>query len=167
MCKAINDDRLPPLVQAALVHAQFETIHPFADGNGRAGRALVQVIFKRRRLAPDYLPPISVVLAAARDRYIAGLTKFRGDDVAAWVEQFAEGTAWAILDVLPAHPVLTAPAATAATHRATRSVYDAIEQLVAAGVLTPVSAARRNRAWEAEGLLDLIGGLESGVMPAE
>ena len=203
LCAAINDDRLPPLVQAALVHAQFETIHPFADGNGRTGRALVQVIFKRRQLAADYLPPISVVLATARDRYVAGLTKFRGDAVAAWVEQFAEATAratwlahayvvavrtlqerwrtqlgtspgaprrdaaaWAILDVLPAHPVLTAPAATAATQRATRSIYDAIEKLVAAGVLRPLSATRRNRAWEAAGLLDLMAGLESGVMPA-
>jgi Fic family protein len=208
LCEAINDDRLPPLVQAALVHAQFETIHPFADGNGRTGRALVQVILKRRQLAPNYLPPISVVLATARERYIAGLTKFRGNEVAAWVEQFAQATAratslahaylvavrtlqeqwrallaaspgvprpprpprrdaaaWAILDVLPAHPVLTAPAATAATQRSTGSIYDAIEQLVAAGILVPLSASRRNRAWEAEGLLDLIGGLESGVMP--
>ena len=86
---AINDDVLPPLVQAALVHAQFETIHPFADGNGRAGRALIHVILRRRGLAPSYVPPISVILAAKRDRYIAGLTAFRGDKVADWVEQFS------------------------------------------------------------------------------
>ena len=85
----VNDERLPPVVQAALVHAQFETIHPFADGNGRAGRALIHVILKRRRLAPAYVPPISVVLAAERDRYIAGLTRFRGERVSDWIEQFA------------------------------------------------------------------------------
>ena len=77
-----------------------------------------------------------------------------------------DAAAWANLDVLPAHPVLTAPAATAATQRATRSIYDAIEQLVAAGILRPLSATRRNRAWEADGLLDLMAELESGVVPA-
>jgi Fic family protein len=86
---AINDEVLPPLVQAALVHAQFETIHPFADGNGRTGRALIHVILRRRDLAASNVPPISVILGAKRDRYIAGLTAFRGDKVADWVEQFA------------------------------------------------------------------------------
>src|SRR5690606_24916692 len=78
--------------QAALVHAQFETIHPFDDGNGRTGRALIHVVLRRRGVAPDYVPPISVVLAAARDRYIAGLTRFRGDGVVEWIEQFAAAT---------------------------------------------------------------------------
>ena len=72
-----NDDTLPPLAQAALAHAQFETIHPFVDGNGRTGRALVQVILRRRGLAPAYVPPISVVLAADRAGYIGGLVAFR------------------------------------------------------------------------------------------
>lgn len=204
LCTAINDSDLPPLVQAALVHAQFETIHPFADGNGRTGRALVQIVFKRRQLAPHYLPPISVVLAKARTRYIEGLTAYRADGVAAWIEQFAEATsqatwlaqqylaavrslqhqwrstlsaapdaprsdaaAWAIIDALPAHPIITAAAAEMATQRATRSVYDAIAQLVHVGILVPTSTSKRNRSWEARGLLDLIDGLESGVSPAK
>ncbi len=41
-------DRLPPVAQAALAHAQLETIHPFADGKGRTGRALIQMIVRRR-----------------------------------------------------------------------------------------------------------------------
>jgi Fic family protein len=90
---AMNSDLLPPLVQAALVHAQFETIHPFDDGNGRTGRALIHVILRRRGVAPAYVPPISVVLAAARDRYIAGLTSFRGDGVVEWIEHFAAAAA--------------------------------------------------------------------------
>jgi len=92
LCDAVNDDALPPLVQAALVHAQFETIHPFADGNGRTGRALVQVVLRRRGIAPDYVPPISVVLANAKERYIAGLTDFRAERVEAWVEHSAAAT---------------------------------------------------------------------------
>jgi Fic family protein len=73
----VNDDHHPALVQAAIAHAQFETIHPFADGNGRAGRALIHVILRRRGLAPRFVPPISLVLATWARDYIAGLTAFR------------------------------------------------------------------------------------------
>ena len=52
----INSDDHPALVQAAIAHAQFETIHPFADGNGRTGRALIHVILRRRGLAPRFVP---------------------------------------------------------------------------------------------------------------
>jgi Fic family protein len=89
LCDAINDDLLPPVVQAALVHAQFETIHPFDDGNGRTGRALIHVVLRRRGLSTSYVPPISVVLAGARDRYISELTAFRFASVEAWIEYFA------------------------------------------------------------------------------
>jgi Fic family protein len=93
LCAAINDDLLPALVQAALVHAQFETIHPFDDGNGRTGRALIHVILKRRGVAERYIPPVSVVLARGRDRYIDGLTAFRSDDPSPWIEQVAGAVA--------------------------------------------------------------------------
>lgn len=202
LCCAINDDSLPPLVQAALVHAQFETIHPFADGNGRTGRALVQVVLRRRRLAPAYVPPISVVLASAKGRYIAGLTDFREGRMESWVEHFAaaaaaaakladtylhsvrrladawrdrlrasvhapraDAAAWAVIDVLPAHPVLTAPVAAVATGRGKAPVYDAIRQLVGAGVLVPLSSSARNQSWEAVGLLEVLGGMEEGEAP--
>jgi Fic family protein len=201
LCAAINDTTLPPLVQAALVHAQFETIHPFDDGNGRTGRALIQVVLRRRRLAPEYVPPISVVLANAKDRYIAGLTNFRSDRVEHWVTQFAasaasaaqlaedylrsvirqvavwraqlaatsdapraDAAAWAVIDVLPAHPVLTAPVAAAATGRGKAPVYDAIRQLVTAGVLTPLTSGARNQSWEAVGLLDMLEELSAGAL---
>ena len=73
----VNGDDHPGLVQAALAHAQFETIHPFADGNGRTGRALIHVILRRRGLAPRFVPPISLVLATWASDYIAGLTSYR------------------------------------------------------------------------------------------
>lgn len=72
-----NNDEHSPLVQAAIAHAQFETIHPFADGNGRTGRALIHVILRRRGLSSTFVPPISLVLATWSDDYIAGLTAFR------------------------------------------------------------------------------------------
>lgn len=89
LCAFCNDDSLPPLVQAAVAHAQFETIHPFDDGNGRTGRALIQVILRRRGLAPQFVPPISVVLAEGKDRYIKGLTRYRDDRLGEWLEMFA------------------------------------------------------------------------------
>ncbi|MEZ5102736.1 MAG: Fic family protein, partial [Thermoleophilia bacterium] len=192
-----NDDTLPALVQAALAHAQFETIHPFADGNGRTGRALVQVLLRRRGVAPAYVPPISVVLAADRGRYIAGLTDFRHGREARWLEQFAaaaaqaaglasaylgevealqqswrdalgrtaapraDAAAWALIDALPAHPHLTVSVGAAATGRSRPAVAQAIEQLVDAGVLAPLGTGRRNRSWEADGLLALLASLEA------
>jgi Fic family protein len=73
----VNADDHPVLVQAAIAHAQFETIHPFADGNGRTGRALIHVILRRRGLAPRFVPPTSLVLATWASDYIAGLTAYR------------------------------------------------------------------------------------------
>jgi len=72
-----NDRWLPAVAQAAIVHAQFETIHPFVDGNGRVGRALVHLVLRRRGLAPRTVPPISLILATRAADYIGGLTAFR------------------------------------------------------------------------------------------
>ena len=72
-----NDDSLPPLAQAAIAHAQFETIHPFIDGNGRAGRALIHLVMRRRGLTPHFLPPVSLVLATWVNDYVDGLTATR------------------------------------------------------------------------------------------
>jgi Fic family protein len=86
----VNLDDLPAVAQAAIAHAQFETIHPFGDGNGRAGRCLVHVILRRRGVTPRLVPPISVVLAANARRYIAGLTDFRDGRTDDWIGSFAD-----------------------------------------------------------------------------
>ena len=64
-----NGDDHPALVQAAIAHAQFETIHPLADGNGRTGRALIHVILRRRGLEPWPVPPnLTLISVDNRDR---------------------------------------------------------------------------------------------------
>ncbi len=90
LCAYASRTDVSPAVQAAVAHAQFETIHPFADGNGRVGRALIHVILRRRGLAPHYVPPVSLVLAADARGYVAGLTAFRAGRRAEWVGAFAE-----------------------------------------------------------------------------
>jgi Fic family protein len=77
LCDFSCTDDLPAVAQAAIAHAQFETIHPFVDGNGRTGRALIHLILRRRGLALRTLPPVSLVLATWAQSYIDGLTLFR------------------------------------------------------------------------------------------
>jgi len=89
LCAFIGRDDVSPLIQAAIAHAQFETIHPFEDGNGRTGRALVHLILRRRGLAPHYVPPISLVLAANYAAYVAGLTAYRDHRDDEWCGVFA------------------------------------------------------------------------------
>lgn len=81
-----------PLVRAAVVHAQFETIHPFIDGNGRTGRALIHTVLRRADALRNVLIPISTVFAGDADSYIGGLTGFRQDPprLDDWVIGFAQ-----------------------------------------------------------------------------
>ncbi|MGA2471341.1 MAG: Fic family protein [Solirubrobacteraceae bacterium] len=83
---------LPATAHAAVAHAQFEAIHPFADGNGRVGRCLIHAMAMRRGLAPRYLAPISVVLTTRRERYLDGLTLYRRGDIKGWCSFFASAT---------------------------------------------------------------------------
>lgn len=89
LCRFMNRDDLSPVVQAAIAHAQFELIHPFGDGNGRVGRCLIHVLLRRRVISPNYVPPVSLVLGANKNAYIAGLQNFRSDKIDRWVTQFA------------------------------------------------------------------------------
>jgi Fic family protein len=81
---------LPPVLQAAVAHAQYETIHPFMDGNGRAGRALIGMVMIRRGTSDRVLPPISLVLAGDTDAYVRGLTAYRRADGGDWLTFFAD-----------------------------------------------------------------------------
>ena len=77
LCTFCNDAGLPAIAQAAIAHAQFETIHPFVDGNGRTGRALIYMVLRRRGLAVRTTPPISLALATHAKTYIDALMATR------------------------------------------------------------------------------------------
>jgi Fic family protein len=92
LAEFMNRNDLPATLQAALAHAQFESIHPFADGNGRVGRCLIHVVFRRRGLAPHHVPPVSLLMAADVDGYVKALTSYREGAEADWNTYFAETT---------------------------------------------------------------------------
>ena len=108
LCRFCNADSLPALAQAAVAHAQFETIHPFVDGNGRAGRALIHLVLRRRGLGLRVLPPISLILATWSQDYIAGLTGTRyvgapdsaeaREGINGWIFLFTDACARAVED---------------------------------------------------------------------
>lgn len=84
-----NRDDVDPVAQAAVAHAQFELVHPFADGNGRVGRVLVAWVLARR-LNLVVPPPVSVAIVADVGGYSSGLTLFRLGDHDRWVHWFAD-----------------------------------------------------------------------------
>lgn len=206
----VNTDRYPALVQAALAHAQLETIHPFADGNGRTGRALIHIVLRRRGLAPRYVPPISLILATRSREYVSGLTAYRhvGDatspeaqaGINQWLGVFAAAAARAAADaarfgqqiddlvrtwreraapvrarsavdllvrVLPSAPVVTVATAAKLIGRSVPQTNSAIARLMAAGVLTQTTVGRRNRAFEATGVVAAITGFERELASPE
>lgn len=83
-------DDLPTVAQAAIAHVQFESLHPYVDGNGRVGRVLIHILLRRRGLSRAVLPPVSLVLAGDVDGYVAGLTAFRRGDAESWLRFFGE-----------------------------------------------------------------------------
>lgn len=87
-----NRNDLPALVQAAIAHAQFESIHPFTDGNGRIGRALINTVLRRRGATSRVVVPLASALVAHRDRYFDLLGSYRQGDIRPLIETFAESS---------------------------------------------------------------------------
>jgi Fic family protein len=110
LCAFCREDHLPAIAQAAIAHAQFETIHPFVDGNGRTGRVLIHLVLRLRGVAPRVAPPISLILATRSQDYIEGLmgTRYVGDSKSlaaqeglnAWLGTFASCTRRAVTDAI-------------------------------------------------------------------
>lgn len=197
-----NRTDLSTIVQAAIAHAQFETIHPFVDGNGRAGRCVIHVILRRRGLSTRVVPPVSVVLAANAPRYIEGLTAYRAQRAEDWIEMFAEATEIAgeraidlatsisdlredwleragqprakaaarkLIEGLIQHPILTVQSAEDVARVSNEAARLALNRLDKAGVVKQITLGKRNRAWAAEEVFDVLdefdmsmGSLEGG-----
>lgn len=87
---------VPPLVSVAIAHAQFETIHPFTDGNGRTGRALAQALLRHRGVTRSVAVPVSAGLLADVTGYHAALTAYRAGDVDPIVQAFADASLRAV-----------------------------------------------------------------------
>ncbi|GGF37643.1 Fic family protein [Williamsia phyllosphaerae] len=89
---------IPTLPQVAVAHAQFETIHPFTDGNGRTGRALVQAMLRNKRLTRQITVPVSAGLLTNTDAYFEALGSYREGDPAPIVEKFSFAAILAVIN---------------------------------------------------------------------
>jgi Fic family protein len=177
----ITRDDTDPVAQAGIAHAQFEIIHPFADGNGRVGRVLVSWILTRR-LSLITPPPVSVAIAADVSGYSSGLALYRLGQLDQWVQWFADAvrrggqaqrqlvaavatlkaiwperlrsgdrvlrsdaTAWAVLDLLPRHLVLTTDVLIGELGVTNKGALDALRQLTERNVLLSYGTVTRGR----------------------
>lgn len=85
----LGRDDLPAVAQAAIAHAQFESIHPFTDGNGRIGRALIGAVWRRRGLAPTLVVPVASAMLADTGEYFSRVNAYRAGQVAQFVRYLA------------------------------------------------------------------------------
>lgn len=87
---------IPAMTAIAIAHAQFETILPFTDGNGRTGRAFVQAMLRQRRVTRNVAVPVSVGLFADVTHYHQALTEYRAGNINPIVWIFADASFRAI-----------------------------------------------------------------------
>lgn len=96
LVRFLDRDDLAPLTQAAVAHAQFETIHPFPDGNGRVGRALVHALLRGKGLTRHVTVPVSAGLLVDTDSYFTALGEYRHGDPGPLVHRLADASFAAI-----------------------------------------------------------------------
>ncbi len=181
LCRFARRDDLPVLPQVALAHAQFETIHPFTDGNGRTGRALAHSMLRRLDVTQSVAVPVSAGLLQDTKRYFAALASYREGDVAPIIHTFADAAlaavwngrklvddlenfrevwhrqvsarrgsaAYRMIDLLVRQHVVDANYVARELGVTAQNAQNAIDSLVADGVLIRASEGRRNRLFEA------------------
>jgi Fic family protein len=193
LCAFAARDDVPAVIQGGIVHAQFETIHPFPDGNGRVGRCLIHAVLRRRGLSAGFVPPVSLALGSNARAYVRGLVAFREGRISEWCGVFcaavrmaaeeagrlgravsglgerwrkaaneprAGSTASRMIDALPGYPILDVAAVERIADVSNQAARLALMDLEAAGVVKRVNAGKRNRAWEAVGLFEVVDAAE-------
>lgn len=195
----INDARVPVLARAALGHAQFESIHPFADGNGRTGRALMLMILRSGGVVSRTIPPISLSIASDKQRYLSILNAYRSeqpleetgvmDELVAYfcqrcldacglatifekrmellVEDWrvrahvrANSAASELMRLLPGNPVVSIQSVARLTGRSREAARNAINSLVAVGILTQNARNKKSNLYTADEVLSEFTTLE-------
>jgi Fic family protein len=87
-----NRTDLSPITQSAIVHAQFESIHPYTDGNGRIGRALINAVLRRRMVTTRVVVPIASALLTEVDGYFARIAAYQEGDADGFVRELARAS---------------------------------------------------------------------------
>lgn len=179
-------DAVPPLIHVALAHAQFETIHPFLDGNGRVGRLLITLLLCERGILRHPLLYLSLYLKAHRAQYYDRLTAIRQDgDWEGWLGFFLRGVrdvsdsaaqtaqdilhlretaraeltsanAQRMLDFLFQHPVVAVRKAQELLGCSFATADKTLAGLEDAGLVREVTGAKRNRRYRFEPYLQLF-----------
>lgn len=188
LMRFIERTDIPVLTHTALAHAQFETIHPFADGNGRMGRVLIHAMLHAAGSTHSLTIPVSAGLLSNTRAYFDALTAYRGGEPDPIVHQMARAAfrgvdngrvltgqiqeiyaAWQssvrsrsgssasrLLPELIGQPAVTTAWVARRLAVSTPAAQNAIARLVSAEVLTPASAAKRNRVWVAEQIVTAL-----------
>ncbi|MDF1478118.1 Fic family protein [Leifsonia sp. H3M29-4] len=94
----IDRTDIPALAQVAIAHAQFETIHPFPDGNGRTGRAIVQAMLRQARVTTNITVPVSAGLLHDVKDYYNALSAYRRGELRPIVTAFTRATGYAVVN---------------------------------------------------------------------
>ena len=162
---------LPPLVQLALLHYQFEAIHPFRDGNGRVGRLVNTLLLIERGLLPTPLLYLSAFFEATRSEYyvLDGIARQSEDAISRATRIVALLDGWRralvgarsdlplkMLDQLAANPYCLVRVIAKRANVAYSTAERAVEKLVGLGVLRQVNEAERDRLFCATAIMDIL-----------
>jgi Fic family protein len=171
-----NATDLPPIIKVALIHAQFETIHPFLDGNGRIGRLLISALFEEWGLLSEPLLYLSGYLKQHQGEYYRRLLTIRTEgDWESWVSFFLEGVVTAagdaerniievaslvasyrLFELLPMMPRFTIERVRQQLDTSFPTATAAIKVLEDLGIVTEMTGLKKNRSYSYQAYIELL-----------